>query len=163
MKKIIKAFIYFVFIFFLSGCGTDSTSNTEVLETTTVSTSVDKYDSYIRSFSKITTDDILTLEEKNESYFIYTGRVTCPYCRIFVPKLYTAALLSKHNDVTINYLNSEDELDLGLDAFREKHLVEFVPNLSYFEGADLIASLDISEDTTVEEIDNFISIMKPSS
>lgn len=156
MKKTILL-LYFL-SFFLSGCNLITNNEIQTQEEKTINVNTQTYDYYTESFENISTKELQGFDE-SDSYFIYTGRSTCPYCRIFVPKLYNASLDTKFNDIRIFYLNSEDELDLGLEDFFLNYDIEFVPNFSYFEGSELVASLEISENTNFEDIKNFITLM----
>lgn len=121
---------------------------------------MERYDSYVDSFSTVKTDSIIEQQNNGDTFFLYTGRRTCPHCQIFIPKLYNVALKSKHNDITLNYLNSEDPDDDGLDSFREAHNIPYVPDLSYFKNGELIDSMSITDNSTEKDIDNFIMSMK---
>lgn len=139
---------------FIAGCNTQSKGTQEP------NPLMEKYDSYIESFSTTTTSEVNSQITNENSFFLYTGRRTCPHCQIFAPKLYNVALKSKHNDITLNYLNSEDPDDDGLDSFREAHNIPYVPDLGYFENGELIDSMSITDNSTEEDIDNFIMSMK---
>lgn len=141
-------------VIFIAGC------NTQSKETQEANPLMEKYDSYIESFSTTTTSEVNSQIANENSFFLYTGRRTCPHCQIFAPKLYNIGLLSKHDNITINYLNSEDPDDEGLDSFRETYDIPYVPNFSYFENGELIDSMSITDNSTEEDIDNFIMSMK---
>ena len=106
-------------------------------------------------FTQVTVVDINKLHDNSiDKYILYTGRETCPHCVIFVPKLYNVA---KSNDYYIYYLDSEDTpTNSELKVFREEYDIEFVPNLSVFQGELKIGSLEITDDTTEDEIKKFI-------
>lgn len=150
-----------IYLSFLSGCSVLSASEEQTSEgkTTDLSVSQERYLAYVSSFDNITTNE-LSGSDSNGSYFLYTGRMTCPYCLIFVPKLYNVSSSFKNNDITVKYLNSENEEDNGLESFREKNDIQYVPNFSYFEDGQIVESMNITDDTTPEEIQKFIDFMK---
>lgn len=60
-----------------------------------------RYD--ISKFTSITSNDFINMfNEKNKTYFVYTGRSTCGYCVQFVPILNQSI---KEYDYTIHYLD----------------------------------------------------------
>ena len=119
---------------------------------------IDDYEKKVSNFEKVTTEELNSISE--EKYFVYTGRVTCPHCRIFVPKLYQASLQIipiTTNDNLIKYINSENVNDTGLISYREKHGIDYVPNFSYYQNGILVSSLSIYDEMSVEQIANFIN------
>lgn len=160
MKKIMKYIIVFIIaLIFLSGCSFLKSNDSEAVmtEISDLTGPQEEYQRMIKSFESVTTQN---LSVNSEDYFLYTGRITCPHCLIFVPKLYKVGLLSENNDITINHLNSENIEDTGLEAFREKKDIQYVPNFSYFEDGELVETMNISDDTTIEEINQFIDSMR---
>jgi len=80
-----------------------------------------------KDFEKLSADEVITKTNNNESFFLYFGRATCPYCREFVPKL---DKVSKEKNVVITYLDTEDtDTDIAIQKLREQYDVEFVPTL----------------------------------
>lgn len=147
-------FILFVF-FIISGCDSSNTDNsTSSVELTPIQK---QYQDSVKRFETVETNDLTT---NDDSYFLYTGRITCPYCQAFVPKLYKASLLSENSDIAIKYLNSENENDTGLDKFLKSNNIQYVPHFSYYKDGTLIETLDVTDVTTTEEIQEFISSMK---
>ncbi|MER0124033.1 hypothetical protein ABPH35_10480 [Streptococcus sp. ZJ93] len=49
------------------------------------------YRTSVVNFERVATEEVEDLQSKNKSFILYTGRKTCPYCRIFVPKLKVAS------------------------------------------------------------------------
>src|SRR5699024_1509057 len=111
-----------------------------------------QYNEVVKEFNKVTTKDLELLEQEKESFFVYTGRSSCPYCQMFAPKLYEASLLKESNGIIINYLNSDNESDTGLHTYLSNHDIDYVPNLNYFKDGTLVETLQISNDTTIEQI-----------
>ncbi len=69
------------------------------------------------------------IDEKN-SFFLYTGRVTCPESRMIVPYL---SEITVENDLNVFYLNSEDtDADEGMQKFRGRYEINSVPSIIYF-------------------------------
>lgn len=97
------------------------------------------------------------LEQEKESFFVYTGRASCPFCQRFAPKLYESNLLNENDDVVINYLNSDNESDTGLYDYLSKYNIEYVPNFSYFKDGILTETLQISSDITINQISDFLT------
>lgn len=97
------------------------------------------------------------LQQEKETFFVYTGRASCPFCQRFAPKLYEASILNENNDVVINYLNSDNESDTGLHDYLSKYDIDYVPNLNYFKNGTLVETLQISSDMTIDQISDFIT------
>lgn len=116
-----------------------------------------QYNDIVKEFNKVTTKDLELLEQEKESFFVYTGRSSCPYCQIFAPKLYEASSLKENNGVIINYLNSDNGSDTGLHSYLSNHNIDYVPNLNYFKDGTLVETLQISNDSTIEQISDFIA------
>lgn len=160
MKKVMKYTIVFIIaLIFLSGCSFLKSNDSEAVTTdaSDLTGPQEEYQNMIKSFESVTTQ---SLSDNSENYFLYTGRMTCPHCLIFVPKLYKVGLLSTNNDIIINHLNSENGEDTGLEEFREKNDIQYVPNFSYFEHGELVETMNVSDDTTIEEINQFIDNMR---
>lgn len=160
MKKIMKYTIVFIIaLVLLSGCSFLKSSDSEAVmtETSNLTGPQEEYKNMVKSFDSVTTQ---SLSDNSENYFLYTGRITCPHCLIFVPKLYKVGLLSINNDIIIKHLNSENGEDTGLEEFREKNDIQYVPNFSYFEDGELVETMNVSDDTTIEEINQFIDNMR---
>lgn len=149
-----------LFIFFIiSGCDSSNTDNsTSSVEEISELTPIQKrYQDSIKIFE---TDKTTELTTKDDSYFLYTGRITCPYCLAFVPKLYKANLLSENTEITIKYLDSENEDDTGLEKIIESNNIQYVPHFSCYKEGTLIETMDVTDITTTEEIQEFINSMK---
>jgi len=107
---------------------------TMILLSTVQATTVelDSYKKTVADFSAIDTDAVRAKIEKGDSFFLFTGRSTCPWCRKFVPVLNEIA---KEEQITIFYLDSENTpTDDNLKAFRDEYGIASVPSLSYFSG-----------------------------
>lgn len=79
--------------------------------------------------------------ENDSSFFLYTGRATCQWCRKIVPIL---SRIIKENNISIYYLDSENsDTNSELSAFREKYEIETVPSIIYFEGSEEYYSFEL--------------------
>jgi len=102
-----------------------SKSNEETISDTSMDESSD-YKEYYKAVSNFQRLGPLNLENSDFSKpsFIYFGRVTCPYCRKFVPVL---KKISENNNISINYIDTEEISDSVLDSFD----INEVPTLVY--------------------------------
>lgn len=157
--KITYMFFLLVTILTLLGCSPSKTDKIDSAEgvTSTLTPLQKKYKDYTQSFKAVTTEE---LSESKDNYFLYVGRITCPYCLAFVPKLYKTSSLPDNSEMTIKYLNSDDKSDNGLDKFIKDNDIEYVPYFSYYESGELVKVMDVTSATTVEEIQEFINNVK---
>lgn len=125
-------------------------------ENVSLSTDEKKYEDYVKNFQKVTAEELSTTDD-DEFYFLYTGRKTCPYCVIFVPKLYYVSLLPDYKNLAIKYLESDNQYDTMAENFMDRNNIEYVPNFSYFEGDKIVETMAISDQTTAKEIQLFIN------
>ncbi len=104
-----------------------------------------------KEFTTVSVDEIQTKLSNNESFFLYTGRVTCPYCRIAVPILHET---SKEENIEIFYLDSENTNERpDLKAFRDSHEIKTVPNFGYFDNGDNFNKIELSPNGDDENYD----------
>jgi len=93
---------------------------------------INDYNDNIKDFIKV---DVKTIEDKiknNESFLLYTGRGTCPWCIKLAPILNE---ISSENDILVYYLDSENtETDFELKNFRELFKIKYVPSIDYFNN-----------------------------
>lgn len=83
-----------------------------------------------KSFIELTVSDIENTIQNSSPLLLYTGRVTCEWCRKFVPIL--EGIASKEN-LKIYYLDSTNtEEDVEIQKFRKKYEIEEVPSLILF-------------------------------
>lgn len=160
MKRILNFVVLLLFVSVIfSGCSLKENEKANANQTsfTEQEEFLKQYNEVVKEFNKVTTKDLELLEQEKESFFVYTGRSSCPYCQMFAPKLYEASLLKENNRVIINYLNSDNESDTGLHAYLSNHDIDYVPNLNYFKDGTLVETLQISNDTTIEQISDFIT------
>lgn len=115
-----------------------------------------EYLGLVEDFKKVSVEDINKKIDNNESFYLYVGRVTCPYCRIFVPKLHSAA---ENNLSQINYLDVENTTqDAEFESFLSTINLQYVPSVVFFDDEGDFDMLDIdSNKITVQEIKDFIN------
>lgn len=157
-------FIMFMVIAFFSACSEsdskeDQEEQTDIESISSLTAAEVEYENYVGSFQKNTSEELLASSDE-ESYFLYTGRRSCPYCLKFVPKLYYVSLLPDYKNITIRYLDSENKKDTTKEKFMDMNNIEYVPNFSYFQGNVLIDTMSISDQTTSKEIQMFIDNVK---
>lgn len=100
-----------------------------------------KYEEDIKAFKKVLStqaDELLTSESKA---VVYIGRATCPFCRKFASKL---SGLADKVDTTIYYVNSENYLDDGINAFRHKYNIMTVPGFIVHKNGEIEVRCDSS-------------------
>lgn len=100
-----------------------------------------KYNYNIKNFIKVETSDIKELVQSKIFFILYTGRVTCPWCKDIVP------LLKKEADtknIKVYYLDSQNtETDYDLKLFRQYYKIEFVPSVIIFSnGSYRVVEID---------------------
>lgn len=121
-------------------------------------TATQKEEAYKQAMTHVEEIKVESLADKKEHYFLYVGRITCPHCLIFAPKL--GQIVSETKD-KVYYINSENsQANALLTEFRQKHDIKYVPFFGYFENGQLKAHLTITDNTTVDEIKSFIAQYK---
>jgi predicted bacteriocin transport accessory protein len=91
---------------------------------------IKEYENNIENFDSISVNEINEKINNEDSFYIYVGRVTCEWCRLFVPILREYAT---ENNIEIFYLDStETETNMELKNFRETNNIEYVPSLLYY-------------------------------
>lgn len=141
----------------LTACGqgqqtTDSSSassQTATAQTATSSSTEMTYKDYTAVLTPISFDELAQKMANGEDFVLFLGRETCQYCNIFVPKLHQVLT---EKPATVYYYNTEDASDQNLQAFRDKFGIKTVPNLSYYQGDQLVATLEKGSQSTPEEI-----------
>lgn len=151
MKKLLLILIFI----FLSGCSFNETreQSPDTVQSNKVNESNKEYELAVNSFTNISLQEAEKKISNNESFFLYIGRESCPYCQMFAPKLSDAI---SEMDVQIYYLNSEQVTD-ELEEFMMRYEIAFVPSFIHFQdNTNLrINNLD-SENITTSDIKDFI-------
>lgn len=120
--------------------------------TTTVTTeSVKTYSDIVSDFKKISIEELVVKQNNDDTFVLYVGRESCPYCSAFVPKLYIA----KQNTEDIYYLDTEVKT-AALVEYLESYKIESVPYLANFEGQEIVNELAITDNLTVKDIKGFL-------
>lgn len=89
-----------------------------------------EYKKVTKTFTSIDVKEAMKRDDDDTTYLLYIGRETCPYCVEFVPVLKE---MSDELGLEVFYLDSEDtQTNPGLQAFRSKWEVQYVPTLIYF-------------------------------
>ncbi len=114
------------------------------------------YSSYVSNFSTVTIDQLEDKIDKKQEFVLYVGREGCPYCQIFVPKLYDAMVKT---DKTVFYWDVEnvDSESEEISTFLEKYNIQYTPTLVQFYEKGGFESFDFdSEKITSKEIANYL-------
>ena len=112
------------------------------------------YKDYVAPLTPIDFEELTVKMQNGDQFVLFLGRETCQYCNIFVPKLYEVL---QEKSVPVYYYDTEDRDNQELIAFREKFGIETVPNLSYYEGDQLVATLEKGSQSSLEEITDLLS------
>lgn len=108
-----------------------------------------RYHQQVASFSKISVEEVKEKQEKDESFYLYIGRGTCPYCRRFVQ------VLQKADSVEFYYLDSEIKT-AELTQFRTSYGIKYVPYFGKFSGKKESKVLKINPQTSRQDILDFV-------
>ncbi len=109
MKKLLIVAISIVFL--LSGYYlvdqylTNSPSEVEITDSTdafSVSYNIDN-----KLFTPTTGDEVYSKIEQGDSFILFVGRETCPYCQQVVPELHESALESNYDSIL--YIDSQSD------------------------------------------------------
>lgn len=91
--------------------------------------------------------------QHQESFYLYTGRESCPYCQEFAPKLAKAVDKTK---ITVYYLDSEHIDKTSWNNFKTTVGFKTIPNLTYFTNGTAYDRLPNASQASVEVIESFI-------
>ena len=91
--------------------------------------------------------------QHQESFYLYTGRESCPYCQEFVPKLAEAV---DKTGTTVYYLDSENIDKTRWNNFKTTVGFKTIPNLTYFTNGTTYDRLLNASQASVEVIESFI-------
>lgn len=109
-----------------------------------------EYEDNTKNFKPITVEEIYDYMKKKDEFYIYVGRVTCEWCRLFVNYL---SDYTDQNDIEVYYLDSTDtDIDTKLKQFREINDIEYVPALMYYSEKKGLCKINF--DITDEDFDN---------
>lgn len=117
-------------------------SNANNKENAHLATEIYFYNESIKNFTELTVEEINDKLLNEDEFFLYTGRLTCEWCRKLVPILYS---VQSNCALTIYYLNSEDtDSNDALRLFREHYGIDTVPSLIYFNGNNHYYNIDLN-------------------
>ena len=86
----------------------------------------------IQYFTELNVEQIEDMLKQRQTFILYTGRLTCEWCRRLVPVLSTAV---RDNDVDIYYLDSENtDTDVDIKKFRDTYSIPTVPSIIFFDS-----------------------------
>lgn len=116
----------------------------------------------LENLERITLIDVVDKLNSGDSFIILFARPTCPYCRIFAPKLYDAVSSLEKDDTNIKiyYVNTDEERTETFKNFAYKNKIKTVPNLSYFVKGVKVDSLEKGSQSTLQEIIDFLNQYK---
>lgn len=107
----------------------------------------------------ITSTQSISLEEveekigKQEDFYLYVGRPTCPYCQKFFPNLEKAI---QDTQVSVYYLNTDEESSELVKNFVSSQNIETVPHLTFYHDGAKQGYLEKGSQTPLEEIEQFL-------
>lgn len=145
-SKVFSCLLCFLFLFLVS-CKKNDAPAVESLSTS--------YTESISNLNSINAEKLLALLSEKKEIIVYVGKESCPYCRIFAPKLHDA--VAKANSL-VYYLDVDADDSPELDTFIEKYNIEYTPSLLIFDSDGQYKNLDFdSEKVTVENLVTDIS------
>ena len=141
-------------MFLLVGCKTEKNqSMTSKTSDTSEQLAYTNYKNGVKEFTIVTPSEILN-NSLNKPAIIYFGRITCPFCREFVPMLST---IDKKVQKKIFYLNTEDtEKDSEIQKVRGMFQIKTVPSLVYVKSDNSYEKFDV-ENSDNQQLENWLS------
>ena len=137
---------------------TDTTTTSEIQVSDQNSqvntTQKNRYLEYTNNFSTIEPNQLNDIID-NESPYVYFGRVTCSYCRAFVPDL---ANVSSQKNILIYYIDTENtDSDPDIQAIRKKYSIDSVPSLIKITQGNSDTFVSYNTQDGINELDKFLS------
>ena len=111
------------------------------------------YQIAINRLQKISLEAVEQKIQHQESFYLYTGRESCPYCQEFAPKLARAV---DKTGTTVYYLDSEHINKTSWNNFKTTVGFKTIPNLTYFTNGTTYDRLLNASQASVEVIESFI-------
>ncbi|RSK06829.1 hypothetical protein D8787_02930 [Streptococcus mitis] len=112
-----------------------------------------EYQIAIKRLQKISIEAVEQKIQHQESFYLYTGRESCPYCQEFAPKLAEAV---DKTETTVYYLDSENIDKTSWNNFKTTVGFKTIPNLTYFTNGIVYDRLPNASQASVEVIESFI-------
>lgn len=111
------------------------------------------YQIAVNRLQKISLEAVEQKIQQQETFYLYTGRESCPYCQEFAPKLARAVDKTK---TTVYYLDSEHIDKTNWNSFKTNVGFKTIPNLTYFTNGTVYDRLPKASQASVEVIESFI-------
>ena len=111
------------------------------------------YQIAVNRFPKISIEAVEQKIQHQESFYLYTGRESCPYCQEFALKLAKAV---DKTETTVYYLDSEHIDKTSWNNFKTTVGFKTIPNLTYFTNGTVYDILPKASQASVEVIESFI-------
>ncbi|MDO5078069.1 MAG: thioredoxin family protein [Streptococcus minor] len=138
MKKIISLLCLLTFSIFLGACSEKVNS---------------KAKQELTSYKAIRLEEVVEKIQNKENFYLYVGRPTCHYCAKFSPILEEAIT---HTQVTVYYLNTDNEVLAEAQNFVAKEEIQTVPHLAYYRDGQRQSYLEKGSQANLEEIESFL-------
>ncbi len=161
LKKVLHSLIVVAFlgILFVGGINADKRKNTlqedgvgmdMIEDTSSLDFEIMAYIEFSNEFIPVNVNQINEMINRNETFILYTGRVTCQWCRKIVPILYD---VQKDNDLVVYYLDSENtKVDEQIQEFRTMYEIESVPSIIKFKENGAWEKIVFDEKATRDQI-----------
>lgn len=115
------------------------------------------YQIAVNRLQKISLEAVEQKIQHQESFYLYTGRESCPYCQEFAPKLAKAV---DKTETTVYYLDSEHIDKTSWNNFKTTVGFKTIPNLTCFTNGTVYDKLSNTSQANVEVIESFVSKYK---
>ncbi|MGT2811123.1 thioredoxin family protein [Streptococcus minor] len=107
----------------------------------------------LTSYKAIRLEEVVEKIQNKENFYLYVGRPTCHYCAKFSPILEEAIT---HTQVTVYYLNTDNEVLTEAQNFVAKEEIQTVPHLAYYRDGQRQSYLEKGSQANLEEIESFL-------
>ncbi|MDG7517901.1 thioredoxin domain-containing protein [Streptococcus pneumoniae] len=111
------------------------------------------YQIAVNRLQKISLEAVEQKIQHQESFYLYTGRESCPYCQEFAPKLAKAV---DKTETTVYYLDSEHIDKTSWNNFKTTVGFKTIPNLTCFTNGTVYDILPKAGQASVEVVESFI-------
>lgn len=138
MKKIISLLCLLTFSLFLGACSEKANS---------------KAKQELTSYKAIRLEEVVEKIQNKENFYLYVGRPTCHYCAKFSPIVEEAIT---HTQMTVYYLNTDNEVLAEAQNFAAKEEIQTVPHLAYYRDGQRQSYLEKGSQANLEEIESFL-------
>ena len=115
------------------------------------------YQIAVNRLQKISLEAVEQKIQHQESFYLYTGRESCPYCQEFALKLAKAV---DKTETTVYYLDSENIDKTSWNNFKTTVGFKTIPNLTCFTNGTVYDKLSNTSQANVEVIESFVSKYK---